>query len=216
GGVGAMGMCLRRGARLRWVALAGLVGVCLTPPASAASLDALARSSEDRACAARTQTIQPLAVVRNTRDHDFSCLGLIVDAGATPVAIRFEVHHGRAAAGDRQPAPHIEVKEFDRDLIASGKGAVLDGQPGHDAVILHGALPGPAGAARSATGSSRTRSMSRFRKSWCGPGRCLSSAPPGSRRWTGFAPSRTPEGCPPAAACPASWSRFLTARDGRS
>jgi hypothetical protein len=145
-----MGMYLRRGARLRWVALAGLVGVCLAPPMSAASLDALARSSEDRACAARTQTIQPLAVVRNTRDHDFSCLGLIVDAGAMPVAVRFEVHHGRPAAGDRQPSPPVEVKEFDRDLIASSKGAVLDGQPGHDAVILQGALPSPGGAAQLA------------------------------------------------------------------
>jgi hypothetical protein len=142
-----MAMCVRHGAGLRWTALAGLLGFSVAPLASAASLDALARSIEDRACAARTATIHPLAVVRNTRNRDFSCLGLIVDAGAMPVAIRFEVHHRRPPAGDRQPSPQIEVKEFDRDLIASSKGAVLDGQPGHDAVILQGALPGRAGAA---------------------------------------------------------------------
>src|SRR5690349_2387579 len=102
-----MGMDLRQGARLRWMVLAGLLGFCVAPLASAASLDALARSIEDRACAARTASLQPLAVVRNTRDRDFSCLGLVVDAGATPVAIRFEVHHRRPAAGDRPPSPDI-------------------------------------------------------------------------------------------------------------
>ena len=142
-----MEMCMRQSAALRWAALVGLLGLFVAPLASAASLDVLARSIEDRACAARTATLHPLAVVRNTRDRDFSCLGLIVDAGAMPVALRFEVHHGRPAAGDRRPSPQIEVKEFDRALIASSKGAVLDGQPGHDAVILQGALPGRAGAA---------------------------------------------------------------------
>jgi hypothetical protein len=144
-----MRICVRQSARLRWAVLAGLLGLCLAPLAFAASLDALARSMQDRACATRTATIHPLAVVRNSRDGDFSCLGLVVDARAIPLAIRFEVHHARPAAGDRQPSP-IEVKEFDRDLIASSKGAVLDGQAGHDAVILQGALPGAAGVAQLA------------------------------------------------------------------
>jgi len=112
----------------------------VAPSASAASLDALARSLPDRACAARTAAIHPLAIVRNTRDRDFSCLGLVIDAEARPVAVRVEVHRsGRA--------PQIEVKEFDRDLIASSRGVVLDGEPGHDAVILQGALPGGASTA---------------------------------------------------------------------
>lgn len=143
-------MHVRQGGTLRWAALAGLLALGVAPLASAASLDALARSTQDRACAARTARIHPLAVVRNTRDRDFSCLGLIVDAGAMPVAIRFEVHHAGPGAADRQPSLPIEVKEFDRDLIASSKGAVLDGQAGHDAVILQGALPGPAGVAQLA------------------------------------------------------------------
>lgn len=78
--------------------------------------------------------VHPLTIIRNTRDHDFSCLALTVDSSATPLAVRFEVHR-------QSPPTRMEIKEFTRDLIASSQGAVLDGRPGHDAVILQGSLP---------------------------------------------------------------------------
>lgn len=135
-----------RGGRLHGALLGCLVALCAVPLAAGAA-NAVGRSWPGQACPAGTATLHPLAVIRNTRDHDFSCLALVVDEGATPLAVRFEVHHELGAKDRRALTAPIEVKQFDRAVIASAKGAVIDGQPGHDAVVLQGMLPGPTGAA---------------------------------------------------------------------
>lgn len=91
-------------------------------------------------CAARSGAVQPLATIVNTRDRSFDCLGLSLDGRANIAAIRFEKHDGgvtAAAAGERA-ATH--VREFSPAEMATARGAVLDGTPGHDAVVLRGRI----------------------------------------------------------------------------
>ena len=54
-------------------------------------------------------------------------------------AVRFETHEFHADRQSQGSAPHsVKVREFAPRDIASEKGVVLDGAPGHDAVILKG------------------------------------------------------------------------------
>jgi len=82
-------------------------------------------------CRGRSAGVQPLATVTNTYDRDYHCLGVRVDAAADVTAIRFESHHADGRDTSR---------EFSPDEVASDRGAVLDGRPGHDAVILRGRI----------------------------------------------------------------------------
>jgi len=111
-------------------ALAGLAA------ASHAEAPRAAGMAED--CASRSAAVQPLAKILNTRDASFDCLGLSVDARAEITGIRFEKH---AAGAGLRPAPALaDVREFAPAEVASARGAVLDGTPGHDAVLLHGEI----------------------------------------------------------------------------
>ena len=83
----------------------------------------------DADCRGTTAAVQPLARVVNTYDGNYQCLGVRVDTKANIRAIRFETHHARGDGTN---------KEFSLAEIASQRGAVLDGRPGHDAVILRG------------------------------------------------------------------------------
>ena len=82
-------------------------------------------------CETASPELQPLAKVVNTRDTTYHCLGVSVDARAEITAIRFETH----AAAETGVA---RVRSFSPDEIARTQGVVLDGTPGHDAVILQG------------------------------------------------------------------------------
>jgi hypothetical protein len=85
-------------------------------------------------CAARSGSVQPLAKIVNTRDRSFDCLGLSLDARANIAAIRFEKHDSSVTAAA------IHVREFSPAEVATARGAVLDGTPGHDAVVLRGQI----------------------------------------------------------------------------
>jgi hypothetical protein len=92
-------------------------------------------------CKASTTSIKQLAIIDTTGDGDFQCLGLSLDIDSIKT-IRLESHHfptpGRPADSET-----IEVKEFPPDVLDSSQGAVLDGVPGHDAIILRGHLAIP-------------------------------------------------------------------------
>lgn len=92
----------------------------------------------DAACRRTGAVVQPLATVRNTYDRDYQCLGVRVDAAANVTAIRFETH---------RPDGHGTNRDFTLAEVASDRGAVLDGRPGHDAVILRGRIAAHAGSA---------------------------------------------------------------------
>jgi hypothetical protein len=92
---------------------------------------AVAREVARGGCEPASPQLQPLAKIVNTRDETYHCLGVSVDARAEITAIRFETH----ALADAGVA---RVRSFTPDEIARTQGAVLDGTPGHDAVVLQG------------------------------------------------------------------------------
>lgn len=105
---------------------------------------AMAMSSD---CASSTKAVQQLARIVNTRDDGFHCLGVSVDGAANIIGIRFESHAVEVEGPSRRPVLRdAGIREFALSEIASPAGAVLDGSPGHDAVILQGRIPGAAAA----------------------------------------------------------------------
>ena len=124
----------RRGSR----ALARLAfGLALVLAASSSGAAAPA-VAESAGCRAGAGQVQFLTTIRNTRDSNYDCLGVSVDGHAEITALRFEVHDTDADAAERTGGVH--VREFALREIASSRGAVLNGVPGHDAVILHGEI----------------------------------------------------------------------------
>ncbi len=89
---------------------------------------------------------QQLAKIVNTRDDNVHLLSVKVDGKADITGIRFETSKTRRDPADRGAvAPDIRIREFSPAAIASRRGVVLDGTPGHDAIILQGVIaPGAA------------------------------------------------------------------------
>jgi len=99
-------------------------------------------------CSSSSGQVQHLAKVVNTRDDNYHCLGVSVDAEANISGIRFETHD--VIADRANPTPdlrEVRVRDFSLAEISSQHGAVLDGVPGHDAVVLQGDIPPEAAAA---------------------------------------------------------------------
>jgi hypothetical protein len=121
--------------------------VCLLALSRVSAPESLASSAQnfaqETACAADSPTLHQLAQIFNSRDDGFQCLGIAI-AGHTITAIRFETH-----ASSREPAgtKAIRVSEFPVSLIESRNGAVLDGRPGHKAIILQGRFARPSTSA---------------------------------------------------------------------
>ena len=114
----------------------GMAILLLVLAGTLAIAPARAREAAGGACERASPELQPLAKVVNTRDLTYHCLGVSVDARAEITAIRFETH-APAEAGIAR------VRSFTPDEIARTQGVVLDGTPGHDAVILQGdIIPG--------------------------------------------------------------------------
>jgi hypothetical protein len=113
-----------------WARAAFLVTVAAMI-AVAARADAPAPAA---ACRFAGASVQLLATVVTTRDTDVHCLGLDIDADRNITDIRIESHKGDAAAGG------VHLKRFPIAAIGSDYGAVLDGRPGHDALILQGRI----------------------------------------------------------------------------
>jgi hypothetical protein len=88
------------------------------------------------ACAESTRSLKQLAMIDNETDGSFQCLGVLLDGG-TIKAIRVETHHF-ASSERRKETEQVKVEEFSRAVIESSRGAVLDGVPGHDAIVLRG------------------------------------------------------------------------------
>ena len=75
-------------------------------------------------------------MIDHTSDGGFQCLGVYVE-GDTVKAIRLERHS--FTSGDGRPAPErIKVIEFPPAIADTRQGVVIDGIPGHDAIVLRG------------------------------------------------------------------------------
>lgn len=128
-------MAMRAAASIRSFVLAAAAVLAL----SGVSGDARGEPAAGLGCSPASASVQQIAKITNTRDRNFHCLGVAVDRQANITAVRFETHEIDADRQDRGGAPHsVKVREFAPRDIASEKGVVLDGAPGHDAVILQG------------------------------------------------------------------------------
>jgi hypothetical protein len=123
----------------RNTALAGVIGLLLAGVPSVAapgSAQAASRGGhEQNSCWVSDGSIH-LVTLDNALDGSFQCLGLAVEHG-TVMALRLETHHISASGrpGD------VSTEEFPVAVVESSHGAVLDGVPGHDAIILRGHFP---------------------------------------------------------------------------
>ena len=90
-------------------------------------------------CARSTPTVQQLATIDNASDGSFQCIGVFLEGGSV-TAIRVETHRFSSVAR-REDSEHVKFEDFGKAAIESTRGAVLDGVPGHDAIVLKGQFP---------------------------------------------------------------------------
>lgn len=127
----------------RNTALTAMVLFALASPTIATAVDREAPATQEHTCPNSTKSITQLAMIDKIGDRDFQCLGVSLDAN-TVMAIRLETH--RFVSSD-QPnyRESVKIEEFVRAVVESSRGAVLDGVPGHDAVVLRGHFATPSG-----------------------------------------------------------------------
>jgi hypothetical protein len=104
------------------------------------------RGGPTQTCANSTRSIRQLAMIDHTSDGGFQCLGVFVE-GDTVKAIRLERHSFADVAGHPEPE-QVKVAEFPPTTVDSLRGAVIDGVPGHDAIVLRGHFSTPPGTGK--------------------------------------------------------------------
>ncbi len=119
-----------------WAGLAALVS--LGAPALAAAPNPAVGARHSDICANSAMSMQLLATIEKPGDDSFQCLGLMME-GDIVKGLRLETHR-EAAETRHQVAERTEVTEFPLAVVESRRGAVLDGVPGHDAIILRGTV----------------------------------------------------------------------------
>jgi len=98
------------------------------------------RNPSGGSCSPDLDSMQQLAKIVNSRDDSYHCVGLTISNDAVR-SIRFETH--RFSSDHGSISENIKVIDFPVALIESSHGAVLEGEPGHDAVILQGRFSRP-------------------------------------------------------------------------
>jgi hypothetical protein len=96
-----------------------------------------------QACSHSTHSIRQLAVIDHTSDGGFQCIGVFVE-GDTVKAIRLERHNFVASRAGTE-TEQVNVVEYPVATVDSRRGAVIDGIPGHDAILLRGRFPAATG-----------------------------------------------------------------------
>lgn len=89
-----------------------------------------------KTCAPPGAPPQQLVMIDKIGESDFQCLGVSLEDHAIKT-ILIETH-SFVTIGGRPDQEQIKVEEFPQAVIESVRGAVLDGIPGHDAIILRG------------------------------------------------------------------------------
>jgi hypothetical protein len=123
------------------MALTGLTALALagSPALAIGTVDPVVRPApQDEVCGKSSNSVQQLSMIEKPGDDNFQCLSLMLD-GDTVTALRLETHRF-ASAPRRADAQRVEVTVFPLAVVESRRGAVLDGVPGHDAIILRGSI----------------------------------------------------------------------------
>jgi len=130
---------------LAMFALAALPVRAVSGPAAPAA----APGQQSGICTSSSTSIKQFATIDNNRDDTFQCLGLSIE-GDTVKGIRLETHHF-VSTGRHTESEQVKIEEFPMAVVESLHGAVLDGVPGHDAIILQGHFSTPSGKATLVT-----------------------------------------------------------------
>jgi hypothetical protein len=102
---------------------------------------AITAARANQGCTNSTLSIRQLAMIDHTSDGGFQCLGVFVD-GDTVKAVRLERHSFTLSTG--HPAvEQVKIVEYPTKTVDSRGGAVIDGIPGHDAIVLRGHFSTP-------------------------------------------------------------------------
>jgi hypothetical protein len=133
-----------------------LAGVAVVMLASSSVFAAIGRANPaavsgqpNEACANSTKVLKQLAMMDNASDGSFQCIGVSLDGDAIK-AIRVETHSFSSSAR-RKETEKVKIEEFSKAMVESSRGAVLDGVPGHDAIILGGHFAAPSGKSELVT-----------------------------------------------------------------
>lgn len=118
-------MCIRR-----WIGAIAMVLALLTAARSPEARTEASHVGID--CGIRLPSAQNLATVFNTRNADVHCLDVELDPNRDITGIRIKTYD--ASAGARS----VHVTRLRLAAINAASGAVLDGRPGHAALILQG------------------------------------------------------------------------------
>jgi hypothetical protein len=127
-------------------ALAGAALVVLAGQSAQAGIGTerpAGRAEGQHACSNSTHSMRQLAMIDHTSDGGFQCLGVSVE-GDTVQAIRLERHSFNPDTGIEQ----IKIVEYPTTTVDSRRGAVIDGVPGHDAIVLRGHFSHPSGTGK--------------------------------------------------------------------
>lgn len=135
----------------RSVLVASTVAVVFAVLQSATALAAPGHlpGSQDELCKIASVSVQPLAEIKNTRDDNYNCLSVSIDGHAI-TALRVEAHSFTTDA-HRAAIELIKIMTFSVSQIESSQGAVLEGVPGHEAIILRGNFSSGSGEAQLVT-----------------------------------------------------------------
>jgi hypothetical protein len=119
---------------MAWTGMAALAVFAV--PYLAAIDPAAGQGRQDEICMNSSGSVQQLTTIEKPGENTIQCLGVALE-GDRVKALRLETHN--FASRDRHiEAEEVKVTEFPLAVVESSRGAVLDGIPGHDAIILQG------------------------------------------------------------------------------
>jgi hypothetical protein len=118
-----------------------LVGAAVLATGASPAGESAERIARGGACAGSSGSLEQLATIEDGSEGGFQCLGVLLD-GDSVKALRLETHRF-APDGAGGSHERVVIAEFPPAVVESRKGAVLDGVPGHDAIILQGQLHPP-------------------------------------------------------------------------
>jgi hypothetical protein len=130
-----------RGSFGRLIAWAGIAALAVLAAPYVAAIDpAAGQDRQDEICTNSTGSVQQLATIEKPGENTIQCLGVALE-GDRVTALRLETHN--FASSDHHTEEEVKFTEFPLAMVESSRGAVLDGIPGHDAIILQGNLSTP-------------------------------------------------------------------------
>jgi hypothetical protein len=131
----------------RTTALAGMAALTLAGSPVLAGVEVVTQVTtagrSAKTCTNLTNSIQQLVMIDKIGDDDFQCLGVTLEGGAIKT-LHLETH-SFVSTGLQPDQERIKIEDFSPAVIESSRGAVLDGIPGHDAIVLRGYFSNPPG-----------------------------------------------------------------------